>query len=373
MEPVEITAGRLHLRPWQAADEDAVFEICQDPEIQRWTRVPVPYTRAAARAFVTHTSPQGWQAGTAASFAVIDVTSGSLLASIVLFDIREGSAEVGYWCAPAARGQGVTTDAVHALCRWGFASLGLARIEWAAGVGNWESFAVAQKCGFTFEGRARSGLVQRGERSDGWRAALLATDEVTDRRALPAPPTLTDGVVTLRPWSLADAPDVARACDDPETARWLAAMPRAYTLADAESWLTTTVPQGWASGSAVALAATAAAGGEVLGQVGLYLKDRAHGRAGVGYWTAPWARGRGAASRGTALLSRWAIDALGLNRLELLADVDNLSSQRAAEKAGFTREAIARGARVDRDGSQRDFVQYSLLSSDVLPLGGRTP
>jgi len=362
MEPTEIKAGRLRLRPWQPADEDAVFEICQDPEIQRWTRVPVPYTRADARDFVTHRSPQDWEAGTAASFAVVDATSGALLASIVLFDIGEGSAEVGYWCAPTARGQGVATDAVSAICRWGFETLALARIEWAAGVGNWESFAVAQKCGFRFEGRSRQGLVQRGERQDGWWAALLSTDEVVDRRPLPPPPTLTDGVITLRPWTLADAPAVARACADPESARWLATMPSPYTLADAESWLTTVVPQGWASGSTVALAATGAVGGEVLGQVGLHLK--AGGRAGVGYWTAPWARGRDVASRGTALLSHWGIDVLALSRLELLADVDNVASQRVAEKAGFTREGIARGARTDRDGNPRDFVQFSLLSTD---------
>jgi len=30
---VEISAGRLHLRPWAAEDADAVLAACQDPDI----------------------------------------------------------------------------------------------------------------------------------------------------------------------------------------------------------------------------------------------------------------------------------------------------------------------------------------------------
>ena len=45
--------GDLVLRPWQLADADAVYEACQDPIIQMYTTVPVPYTREHAEAFVT--------------------------------------------------------------------------------------------------------------------------------------------------------------------------------------------------------------------------------------------------------------------------------------------------------------------------------
>jgi hypothetical protein len=36
---------------------------------------------------------------------------------------------------------------------------------------------------------------------------------------------LSDGVVTLRPWTLDDVPAIARACDEPEIARWIHQMP----------------------------------------------------------------------------------------------------------------------------------------------------
>ena len=55
---------------------------------------------------------------------------------------------------------------------------------------------------------------------------------------------------------------------------------------------------------------------------------------------------------------------LGLNRVELLADVDNLPSQQAAEKGGFVREGGLRRARFLRDGQARDMVVYSLGSED---------
>jgi RimJ/RimL family protein N-acetyltransferase len=362
MEPTEITAGRLHLRPWQASDEDAVYTACQDPDIQRWTTVPSPYTREDARRWVSSGAPDQWRAGTATPFAVVDATTGELLASVGLHLIRGDRCEVGYWCAPWARGQSVISDAVSVVSRWGFAELGMQRIEWVAAVGNWPSRAVAQKCGFTIEGLARMGMHYRGGHIDAWVGALLTTDEVNDLRPLPKPPSLTDGVVSLRGWTLADAPDVARACDDAESARWLP-MPSPYTLADAEEWLSTTVAGGWATGSSATMAATDATTGEVLGCINLILKNRKQGRAEIGYWTAPWGRGRAVASRGAALLAGWGLNELGLHRVGLLADVDNLASQRAAEKAGFTREGIARSARLDREGAPRDFVQFSLTRS----------
>ena len=359
MEPTEITAGRLHLRPWQPSDEDAVFAACQDPDIQRWTTVPSPYTREDAKAWVTTTAPEQWQSGTATPFAVVDATTGELLASVGLHLIRGDRCEVGYWCVPSARGQSVVSDAVSAVCRWGFAELGLQRIEWVAGVGNWASRAVAQKCGFTVEGLARMGMHYRGGHIDAWVGALLSTDEVKDLRPLPKPPSLTDGVVTLRAWTPADAPDVARACDDPVSARWLP-MPSPYTVTDAETWLTGAVAVGWGTGSQTPIAVTDADSGEVLGCVDLSLRNRSAGRAEIGYWTAPWARGRGVAARGAALLAGWGLAELGVHRVGLLADVDNVASQRVAEKAGFVREGIARSARLDREGAPRDFVQFSL-------------
>jgi RimJ/RimL family protein N-acetyltransferase len=176
LEPVEITAGALHLRPYSAADADAVFAICQDPDIQRWTQVPAPYSEQDARTFTSEVAPSGWTHGTEAIFAVCDATSGAVLGSVGLHLDRGGDdamAEIGYLCAREARGRGVITQATAAVCRWGFDALGLGRIEWYAEVGNVASRRVAEKVGFVAEGVMRARLVHRGKRVDAWAAGLL--------------------------------------------------------------------------------------------------------------------------------------------------------------------------------------------------------
>jgi RimJ/RimL family protein N-acetyltransferase len=176
LEPTEITAGRLHLRPWQPEDAVAVAEICQDPELQRWTTVPTPYRLEHAEEYVSRISPDGWAGGTAAHFAVLDAVDARVLASVSLMDVADGGAEIGYWCAAAERGRGVVSEAVGAVCRWGFGALGLQRITWLAHVGNDASRRVAEKTGFVVEGTLRQYLPQRGERQDAWIAGLLPSD-----------------------------------------------------------------------------------------------------------------------------------------------------------------------------------------------------
>jgi RimJ/RimL family protein N-acetyltransferase len=363
MQPTDITCGSLVLQPWTPYDEDAVLAGRQDAEVIRWTGGPDPYTREDARRYVCVETPQWWEDGTAATFAVRDATTGAVLGGTALHGIRQGEATVAYWTAPEARGRDVTTEAVAALCRWGFGALELERIGWACAVGNWGSRAVAQKVGFTVEGLARKAFWQRGVRVDDWVGSLLATDPMTDTRPLPSSVDLTDGVVRLRRWRSEDAADVARACDDPLTATWLP-VPSPYTLEHGRDYVEAFVAHAWADGRAAELAVTEAASGELLGAVGLKLPHRDQGFGEVGYWTAPWARGRGAAGRGAALLAGWGRDALGLSRVELLADVDNLASQRAAEKGGFTREGVLRQARRDRHGTPRDLVVFSRTARD---------
>jgi len=175
---VEISAGRLHLRPFRPTDAAAVFAACQDAEIQRWTTVPSPYREEDARSFVEEFVPAGWSRGTAATFAIVDSTDGALLGNVSVnkLDAAWGLAEVGYWAAAQARGKGVMTQALGAVCRWAFAECGRERIEWLAGIGNVASRRVAEKAGFTIEGVLRSRIVLNGERVDTWIGSLLRGD-----------------------------------------------------------------------------------------------------------------------------------------------------------------------------------------------------
>jgi RimJ/RimL family protein N-acetyltransferase len=178
-EPAEIVAGRLQLRPFVPSDADAVYAACQDPEIHRWTTVPVPYERRHAVRYVADNSVAGWQSGAGRSYAVTDATTGELLGTVGLveYDAAERTAEIGYWVVPGARGHGVAAQASAAVARWCFGALGVARLQWLADVGNEASRRAAEKAGFTVEGVLRDRILARdGSRADAWIGSLLPRD-----------------------------------------------------------------------------------------------------------------------------------------------------------------------------------------------------
>ena len=173
--------------------------------------------------------------------------------------------------------------------------------------------------------------------------------------------TLAAGDLTLRPMTAADADDVAEACQDAETLRWLP-LPRPYTRANAEWFIGTFGPAQRESGAGIVFAIQSA--GRLAGVIDLKHVNWASRVAEVGYWVAPWARGRGVASRATRVLARWAIHEHGFERVELFAATGNAASQRAAEKAGFMREGVARNAGYVHDG-RVDMALFSLIPDDL--------
>jgi RimJ/RimL family protein N-acetyltransferase len=154
MEPVELPVGPVLLRPWRDADGDATWAALQDPEIRLWNSAGVPTRETVAR-FLRGRAD--WSEGDHASWAVVDTATGELLGSVSLHSIdrEQGDAEIGYWTTPAARGRGVAPLVVDAACRWAFATLPIDRIELCHAVDNPASGRVAEKAGFTREGRLR--------------------------------------------------------------------------------------------------------------------------------------------------------------------------------------------------------------------------
>ncbi|HZX01389.1 GNAT family N-acetyltransferase [Kribbella sp.] len=165
-----IPAGWLVLRPFTSADVEWVYDVSQDPALRQFVQVPSPYLMEHARYFVEELAIAS---EARAEFVVEDAATGERLARVGLGLRGDGTAEVGYWTAPAARGRGVAPAAVRALCRWGFDVRGLELIEWRAEVGNFASRRVAEKAGFVLEGQLRKRLVHRGQRVDAWIGSLV--------------------------------------------------------------------------------------------------------------------------------------------------------------------------------------------------------
>lgn len=171
-----VDAGHLVLRPVAGTDVDHLVATGRDPESVANTGMPVPYQETDAESFV-RLGADLWRRGDGAVYAAAAPT-GRFLGTFELrldrYPARLG--EVGYSVAPWARGRGVATTALRALCDWAYEALALDRIEWRAAVTNPASRRVAEKAGFTVEGTERGRHVQRGVPVDTWYGARLSTD-----------------------------------------------------------------------------------------------------------------------------------------------------------------------------------------------------
>ena len=170
-----LTGARVRLRPWRADDVGAVLAACQDPEIQRWTEVPVPYRREHAAAFIGEIAEATGVAG-GRQFAVEVLDGGALAGAMTLFPPRDGVGVAGYWTVAEHRGRGYTGEALRLLAAWGFDDLGLRRIELVVDPANAGSRRVAESAGFLAEGVLRQRSIHRGEPVDDVIYGLLATD-----------------------------------------------------------------------------------------------------------------------------------------------------------------------------------------------------
>ncbi len=173
----------------------------------------------------------------------------------------------------------------------------------------------------------------------------------------PPDPQLEDELILLRPWRQEDIPAIVAACNDPETIRWTT-IPTPYSREDAQAWLER-CETAWDEGAAP-LAIVDKASGEIAAAITLWL----HGKVGeLGYWAAPAFRGRGYVPRAVELLCTWGFEELGLPRMQLGTFPGNTSSERVAEKAGFTREGVLRSW-LEQRSERRDVTMWSRLSGD---------
>jgi RimJ/RimL family protein N-acetyltransferase len=175
---------------------------------------------------------------------------------------------------------------------------------------------------------------------------------------VPDPP-LQDGVVLLRPFSDDDVSELVAALADPEVSHWTT-IPFPYTEKDARGWIERAAEL-WREGDGTPFAVTDRETGRLVGGIGMSVRD---GVGTFGYWIREDARGRGIAPAALRLLCRWAVDDLGLERLQLMTLPGNVSSERVAEKGGFRREGLLRQYFVQH-GTRVDVWIWSLLPDEL--------
>ncbi len=372
IEPVELRADGVLLRPWRPADAADVHRICQDPEIPRWTPVPSPYSPADATAFVAMTTA-AWASGRAASWAICDADDGEVLGSVAVTDLDRPYPEVGYWVAPEARGRGVAAAAAREACRWAF-DRGAPKVLWLADVGNEASWRVAHRVGFVHEGRRLAEIPHGdGPRTDAWVGSLLPGALDTQPQQLPYEPLdgvvdglvdgLVDGDLTLRRWRVEDAARWVALNADQAVDGWSGHVGRAESLADVEAAIGGTYAEDFLLGRALRLAICVA--GVPVGGVSLRTPNLAQGVGDMGWWLGRDVRGRGVGTRAVRLLAAWGLDHLGLRRISAGIHVDNAASLALAARVGFVAEGVRRQGAPAFGPGWGDAVAVALLPSDL--------
>jgi RimJ/RimL family protein N-acetyltransferase len=174
---------------------------------------------------------------------------------------------------------------------------------------------------------------------------------------LERPPVLTDGSIRLRPLSRRHVDAMAALGGDPDVLAYTY-VDSPFSEDDAVAWVGRYV-QGWKDGSCAGFAIEDV-DGRFLGFCSLVSIDAPGLQAEVGYITAPAARGRGVASRALSLITDWALDTVGLLRLELRIDATNEPWKRVAARCGYEREGCLRSLHFKR-GLRADVCIYSRL------------
>ena len=169
-----------------------------------------------------------------------------------------------------------------------------------------------------------------------------------------------DGIV-LRPLTEADVPAVAEACTDELIQRWLP-LPNPYTEQAARWFCLEFAPAQLESGHGLVLGIELA--DRLAGVIDLKRTDWRARTTEIGYWTSPWARRQGVMRRAVSALSRWVLEVRGFARVEIRVATGNVTSQRVATAAGFTKEGVLRNAGYVHDG-RVDLIVYSLIDSDL--------
>jgi RimJ/RimL family protein N-acetyltransferase len=140
---------RLILRPMNAGDIEAVYEMRRDREIMRYIREPVQ-SREEAENWINLISSR-WAKDKIGFCSLIEKQSGKFAGWCGLWELKEnGEIEVGYAIAREFWGKGYASESAEAFLEYGFNKLNLQKIVAVARPENTASRRVMEKIGMNF-------------------------------------------------------------------------------------------------------------------------------------------------------------------------------------------------------------------------------
>lgn len=153
------------LRKWTEDDLDSLVKHANNFNIAKFltNQFPYPYTRQDGENYLSFASKEN-----PTQLFAIEI-NGDAVGSIGLFpqsDIHAKNAEMGYWLSEDYWGQGIMTQAIRELVRYGFEAFDINRIYARPFGTNKGSQRVLEKAGFTLEAKFSKVLFKNGEYLD---------------------------------------------------------------------------------------------------------------------------------------------------------------------------------------------------------------
>lgn len=160
-----LTDGRLRLRPLLSQDATAYAEGTTDPDVRAYAHLPEPhYTTESVTELADTAVPQGLARGDLAVLTITASQSDQFGGSLVIFDVTEETAEVGFWLHPDARGHGLAGSALELAARFAAGS-GLSALTARTVPDNLASQRVLTRAGFVPVGKC-VGATPSGEQRE---------------------------------------------------------------------------------------------------------------------------------------------------------------------------------------------------------------
>lgn len=168
---------RLRLRKLAMRDAQDIYDYSRDPLVARYVLWEAHRSIGESRSYLRYMLRK-YRLGEPASWGIEWKATGQIIGTIGFMWIQRenASAEVGYSLSRAFWNQGVMTEALQELIRYGFRSLNLNRIEAQHETENPASGAVMRKCGMRHEGTLRQRLLNKGKFVDVELYAILRRD-----------------------------------------------------------------------------------------------------------------------------------------------------------------------------------------------------
>lgn len=153
--------ARLCLRPYETADTEAFFALLHADRSRFQPSFPdrLQAVRSVADARVTlQAFADDWRTGRFYVFGIWHRGSETYIGDICIMPQHKGQAEIGYYLAAAAEGQGYAREALAAIIDFGFGLLSSQRLLVRCFLSNEKGQAVARAVGFRPEPPAKRPL-----------------------------------------------------------------------------------------------------------------------------------------------------------------------------------------------------------------------